>query len=141
MSLHYRIWNLPEQPAYIKLRRVLKHPAMTLPDGTVSTGSDYLINGRVSIGQVIAYTGYGLNEPYEMLEGEWAFQIWYEDTMLVEQTFVTYWPDEAEIQSLGSLLSKKKISHASHSQPAMVSSGLSSSYQNKQTVAKRNWMK
>ena len=74
MSLHYRIWNLPEQPAYIKLRRVLKHPAMTLLYGTVSTGSDYLINDRVSIGPVIAYTGYRLNEPYEMLEGEWTFQ-------------------------------------------------------------------
>ena len=103
MSLQYRIWNLPEQPAYIKLRRVLKHPVMTLPDGTQTTGSDYMINGRVSIGQVIAYTGYGLNEDYEMLEGEWTFQIWYEDKKLVEHTFTTYWPDETEKRQLESM--------------------------------------
>lgn len=103
MSLQYRIWNLPEQPAYIKLRRVLKHPVMTLPDGTQSSGSDYMINGSVSIGQVIAYTGYGLNEDYEMLEGEWTFQIWYEDKKLVEHTFTTYWPDETENRQLESM--------------------------------------
>lgn len=103
MSMQYRIWNLPEQPAYIKLRRVLKHPVMTLPDGTQSSGSDYMINGSVSIGQVIAYTGYGLNEDYEMLEGEWTFQIWYEDKKLVEHTFTTYWPDETENRQIESM--------------------------------------
>ncbi len=103
MSLQYRIWNLPEQPAYIKLRRVLKHPVMTLPDGTQTTGSDYMINGSVSIGQVIAYTGYGLNEDYEMLEGEWTFQIWYEDKKLIEHTFTTYWPEETEKRQLQSM--------------------------------------
>ena len=140
MSLQYRIWNLPEQPAYIKLRRVLKHPVMTLPDGKVSTGSDYMINGHVSIGQVIAYTGYGLNEEYEMLEGEWTFQIWYLDKKLVEQTFVTYWPDEAEIQSLGSLSPPEKIKHIRSPQSAMASLKQSNTNQQKQTAAKRNWM-
>ncbi len=140
MSLQYRIWNLPEQPAYIKLRRVLKHPAMTLPDGKVSTGSDYMINGHVSIGQVIAYTGYGLNEEYEMLEGEWTFQIWYQDKKLVEQTFVTYWPDEAEVQSLGSLSPPVRSKHSNSSQSAMALLKPSNSHQQKQTAAKRNWM-
>ena len=95
MSFQYRIWGLPERPVYIDLRRVLIHPPMTLPDGTVSTGSDYNIKGHVSIGQVIAYTGYGLNEDYEMVEGDWLFQIWFGDALLVEQTFTTYWPEEA----------------------------------------------
>jgi hypothetical protein len=140
MSLQYRIWNLPEQPAYIKLRRVLKHPAMTLPDGKVSTGSDYMINGHVSIGQVIAYTGDGLNEEYEMLEGEWTFQIWYQDKKLVEQTFVTYWPDEAEVQSLGRLSPPGRIKHSNTSQSAMALLKPSNSHQQKQTAAKRNWM-
>lgn len=141
MSLQYRIWNLPEQPAYIKLRRVLKHPAMTLPGGKVSTGSDYMINGHVSIGQVIAYTGYGLNEEYEMLEGEWTIQIWYQDRKLVEQTFVTYWPDEAEVQSLGSLSSAERVKHSSSLRSAMALSKPLNSNQQKQAAAKRNWMK
>ncbi len=96
MSLQYRIWNLPEQPAYIPLRRVLRHPPMTLPDGKVTTGSEYMITGKVNAGQVIAYTGYGLNEPYEMLEGDWTFEIWQGGNKLVEHTFTTYWPDAAE---------------------------------------------
>jgi len=101
MSFQYRIMNLPDKPSYIKLRRVLKHPPMQLPDGTVSTGSDYTIKNKVSIGQVVAYTGYGLNEKYEMLEGDWTFQIWHKDEMLIEQTFSTYLPDEADVQQPG----------------------------------------
>ena len=94
MSLQYRIWNLPERPAYTKLRRVLIHPEMKLPDGSVSTGSDYMITGKVVYGQVIAYTGYGLNEDYEMVEGDWVFQIWYQDKKVIEQKFTTYWPED-----------------------------------------------
>ncbi len=96
MSMQYRIWNLPEQPAYIPLKRVLRHPPMTLPDGRVTTGSEYMITGKVSAGQVIAYTGYGLNEAYEMLEGDWTFEIWQGGNKLVEYTFTTYWPDAAD---------------------------------------------
>jgi hypothetical protein len=100
MSLQYRLWYFPDQPAFIDLRRVLKHPAMTLPDGTVSTGSDYMIKGKVSVNQVIAYTGYGFDEDYELLEGDWIFEIWYGDRKLVEQRFITYLPDAAEITAL-----------------------------------------
>lgn len=94
LAYQYRIWNLPDQPRIIKLRRVLRHPEMRLPDGSVTTGSDYDIKGRVKIGQVIAYDSYGLNEDYEMVEGDWIFQIWYQGKKLVEQKFTTYLPGE-----------------------------------------------
>lgn len=100
MQLQYRIWSLPDQPAYVDLRRVLKHPEMTLPDGSVSTGSDYLIKARVSVNQIIAYTGYGFDEDYEMVEGDWVFEIWHDDTKLIEQKFTTYQTDEDEIEAL-----------------------------------------
>lgn len=109
MYFQYRIWPLPDQPAYVDLRRVLKHPAMTLPDGSVSTGSDYMIKGRVSVNQVIAYTGYGLDEDYELVEGDWVFQIWHKDKKLIEQTFTTYRPNEAEQAELKSLLMKQTL--------------------------------
>ena len=140
MSLQYRIWNFPEQPAYIKLRRVLKHPAMTLPDGKISTGSDYMINGHVSIGQVIAYTGYGLNEKYEMLEGEWRFQIWHQDKKLVEQTFVTYWPDDAEVKRLGRLSPPDKTRALTTPKSADVPLRAVGDNQQKQAAAKRDWI-
>ena len=104
MYLQYRIWPLPDQPAYVDLRRVLKHPEMTLPDGSVSTGSDYTLKGKVSSNQVIAYTGYGLDEDYELVEGDWTFEIWYQDRKLIEQTFTTYRPDEEEVAKLKPIL-------------------------------------
>jgi hypothetical protein len=100
MSLQFRLWYFPDQPAYVDLRRVLKHPEMRLPDGKVSTGSDYMMKGKVSVNQVIAYTGYGFDEEYELLEGEWIFEIWHEDRKLVEQKFITYRPDDEEIAAL-----------------------------------------
>ena len=42
MSLQYRIGNLPIDIHWVELRRVLKHPPMSLPDGSISTGSDYM---------------------------------------------------------------------------------------------------
>ena len=111
MYFQYRIWPLPDQPAWVDLRRVLKHPAMTLPDGSVSTGSDYVMKGkvRVTANQAIAYTGYGLDEDYEMVEGDWVFEIWYQGKKLVEQTFTTYWPDEEEVAALELYLTPRKI--------------------------------
>jgi hypothetical protein len=104
MYLQYRIWPLPAQPAHADLRRVLQHPEMKLPDGSVSTGSDYMIKGKVSSGQVIAYTGYGLDEDYELVEGDWIFQIWYQDKKMIEHKFTTYQPDKEEIAKLEPIL-------------------------------------
>lgn len=105
MYLQYRLWPLPNQPAYVNLRRVLKHPEMKLPDGSVSTGSDFEVKRRVSSNHVIVYTGYGFDEDYELVEGDWVFEIWYQDKKLIEQKFTTYWPDEKEIAKLKPVLS------------------------------------
>ena len=96
-AYRYRILDLPKdvvkRPA-VELRKVLVHPEMTLPDGSTATGSDRVFKGRTSAGQVIGFDGYAFNEDYELVEGEWTFQIWFQGQMLVEQTFTTYWPEE-----------------------------------------------
>lgn len=92
MAYQYRLSNLPGRT--VKLRRVLKHPDFNKPDGTTSSGSDFTINKRLERGEVFAYDAYAFNEDYEMVEGEWVFQIWYKDEKLIEQNFVTYWPKE-----------------------------------------------
>ena len=94
LYLQYRLWYLPERPAYIDLRRVLKHPEMKLPDGSVATGSDYMLKQKVSVNQAIGYTGYGLDEDYELVEGDWVFEIWYQGEKMIEQKFTTYWPEK-----------------------------------------------
>ena len=93
MAYQYRLSNLPGTRT-VKLRRVLKHPEFKLPDGTTSTGSDFMINKKLERGEVFAYDVYAFNEDYEMVEGEWIFQIWFEDKKLIEQTFTTYWPEQ-----------------------------------------------
>ena len=105
MYLQYRIWPLlPAQPAYVDLRRVVKHPKMTLPNGSFSTGSDRLIKGDISSSQVITYTGYGLDEDYELVEGDWVFEIWYQNKMVIEQKFTTHRPEQEELVNLKPLL-------------------------------------
>lgn len=104
MYLQYRIWPLPAQPAYADLRQVVKHPKINLPDGSVSTGFASTIKGRVNSNQVIAYTGYGLDEDYELVEGDWIFEIWYQDKKVIEQTFTTYRADGKEQAKLEPLL-------------------------------------
>jgi hypothetical protein len=91
MAYQYRLSNIPGR--IVKLRRVLQHPAFHLPDGTTSTGSDFTINKKLERGEVFAYDAYAFNEDYEMVEGEWVFQIWYKGNKLVEQRFTTYHPD------------------------------------------------
>lgn len=100
MYFQYKIWPLPNRPAYVDFRRVLKHPEMKLPDGTATTGSDFSVKRKVSSNHVIVYTGYGFDENYELVEGDWIFQIWHQNKKLVEQKFTTYWPDENEIAKL-----------------------------------------
>jgi len=102
--LQYRLWYLPDLPAYIDLRRVLTHPEMKLPDGSVATGSEYMMKQRVSVNQAIGYTGYGLDEDYELVEGDWVFEIWYQGKKMIDHKFTTYWPDEKEIDALTPLL-------------------------------------
>jgi hypothetical protein len=96
-AYRYRLLNFPREEAKkpaIELRKVLIHPEMKLPDGGTSTGHDREFKARASVGQVIGFDGYAFNEDYELVEGDWTFQIWYQDQMLVEQTFTMYWPEE-----------------------------------------------
>ena len=101
-SYRYRIQNMLKEDAVkplAELRRVIIHPLMTLPNGTTSTGSDRIVKERTSAREVIAFHGYSFNEDYEMVEGEWTFQIWYRDKMMVEQKFTTYRPEAEEVSS------------------------------------------
>ena len=98
-SYRYRIQDMLKEDAIkpvAELRRVLIHPPMKLPNGNTSTGSDRIVKERTSARQVIAFHGYGFHEDYELVEGEWTFQVWYRDKMMVEQKFTTYKPANSE---------------------------------------------
>jgi hypothetical protein len=97
LGYQYRLSDLPETGT-VKLRRVLIHPEFRLPDGRVTTGSDYTLTQRVERNEVFAYDIYALNEDYEMVPGDWTFQLWYGDKMLLEQKFTTYWAEEEPVE-------------------------------------------
>ena len=87
-----RIEPLPDRH-FIKLKKVVTHPEMTLPAGSKKTGYQVDETKKVSIGVAFTTSGYSLDEDYELVEGEWTIQYWFEDRMLVEQKFYTYWPE------------------------------------------------
>ncbi len=95
----YRLFNLPadirDKPV-VKLRKVLIHPPMTLPDGSTSTGWDQTFKARVENEQVLGFDGYAFNEDYELVEGDWVFQVWYKDRKLVERKFFAVPPGQKQ---------------------------------------------
>ena len=91
----YRYWlKFPAEFDHVSFKRVLIHPEIVLPDGSKVTRSERKIGKRTTHGIVTSIDAYALSEDYELVEGEWNFQIWYGDEMLVEQRFITYWPTE-----------------------------------------------
>ena len=106
-AYQYRL-TLPDDKLRVKLKRVVIHPEMTMPNGTRSSGSTRIIKERVSNGEVFALDGYAFNEKYEMVEGDWTFQIWYRDQMLVEQKFTAYWPAQPETGLSSKTISTEK---------------------------------
>lgn len=85
-AYQYRLPVTTDKP-WADLERVLQHPPMRLPDGTLSTGSRRMIRKRVSAGEVFGLDGYALIEAYELVPGEWRFQLWESGVLRVEQTF------------------------------------------------------
>ena len=102
-AYRFRLLDLPKEEVIkptVNIRKVLIHPKMTLPDGSTSTGWDRVVRARTSISQVIAFDGYVFNEDYELVEGDWIFQIWFKDKKLVEQKFKTYHSDKNTIKTV-----------------------------------------
>ncbi len=73
----------------IELREVVVHPRMTKPGQKASTGYETKLPLIIRSGELTDYTGYSLNHDFEMVAGEWRFELWYEDKKLLEQKFKT----------------------------------------------------
>lgn len=98
----YRYWlKLPPEQSRPELRRLLIHPEMVLPDGSRVSRSERRFRKKATQGIVTAIDAYALSEEYELVEGDWIFQLWYQGELLVEAKFTTYWSEaEKERQHL-----------------------------------------
>jgi hypothetical protein len=98
----YQYWlRLPPDEGKPVLKRVLIHPEMTLPDGSKVSRSERKFRKRATHGIVTAIDAYALSDDYELVEGDWVFQLWYQDKMLVEAKFTTYWSEEERVSDQG----------------------------------------
>lgn len=86
-----RIEPLPDRQS-IEVKKVVRHPEMILPDGSRKSAYEVDEIKKVSSGVALMTAGYSLDEDYELVQGEWIFQYWFENKLLVEQKFVTYVP-------------------------------------------------
>lgn len=93
----YRYWlKLAPDEERPELTRVLIHPEMALPDGSTVTRSERTFTKSATHGIVTAIDAYALSEQYELVAGDWIFQILWDGKVLAEQRFTTCQPTGAD---------------------------------------------
>jgi len=70
------------------------HPEIKRGNGSVATSYSYPILLDVKDGVIENQAGYSLDHGYELVAGEWTFELWYYKQKIVSQTFFTYFPDK-----------------------------------------------
>jgi hypothetical protein len=77
----------------ITLRKVVTHPLIRKPDGSVETSYEREIKTTVrSDGTVAGFQGFGFDHPYELVAGKWTIEVWFEGQQLAAKTFTVTRP-------------------------------------------------
>jgi len=84
-----------ESKRSVQLKLVVSHPKITRPNGSTSTGYSYPLVFDVEEGVIENESGYSIDHEFEMVEGEWKFEYWYNNDKLLSQTFNTYMKQDA----------------------------------------------
>ncbi|MCP4132512.1 MAG: DUF3859 domain-containing protein [bacterium] len=92
MYLSFIIYNLPEGNMVDGFKAVTIHPPLTDENGETSayhSENFYLEKlNNCTISHEEQYWTFSNKYPYEMVPGEWTFQIWYKNRLLVEKKFI-----------------------------------------------------
>lgn len=88
----FRIRGFPRDEVTANLDLAVIHPEIVRPNGTHVSGYRYPVTMEVIGGKIETQTGYKFDREYEMVAGQWTFQYWRGDTLLLEQTFNVYDP-------------------------------------------------
>jgi hypothetical protein len=86
----YEIDNVPGPDGEVELTKIVRHPVITKPDGTTSTGFTFIEKQDVKGGRVVAITGYGLDHDYELVAGDWEFEMQYGGVTVCKQKFTVF---------------------------------------------------
>ena len=93
-GFRFRIDGMNKNVGVIPLQLIVEHPKMNRPDGSTSTGYSYQVDLKLKDGKVEDKTGYRLNEPFELVEGDWRFVYKFMNKVLMEQKFTTFLPEK-----------------------------------------------
>ncbi|NOZ51964.1 MAG: DUF3859 domain-containing protein [Gammaproteobacteria bacterium] len=78
------------------------HPKIKRNNGSIATHYSYPILLSINNGVIENQTGYSMDHEYEVVEGEWTFELWYYKQKILSQTFYTYFPDNDANNKQGS---------------------------------------
>lgn len=84
----FRIEGFENKEA-VQLKLVVSHPEITRPNGSTSKGYSYPVLLEVDNGVIDNHSGYSIDHEYEMVEGDWTFEYWYNDQKLLSHSFKT----------------------------------------------------
>ena len=84
----FRIEGFENKEA-VQLKLVVSHPEITRPNGSTSKGYSYPVLLEVNNGIIDNHSGYSIDHEYEMVEGDWTFEYWYNDQKLLSHSFKT----------------------------------------------------
>lgn len=73
----------------VQMKLVVAHPVMQRPNGSTSNGYSYPVLLEVSNGIIENQSGYSLDHEYELVEGDWTFEYWYNSQKLLSKSFKT----------------------------------------------------
>ena len=88
----FRISGFGKKEA-VQLKLVVSHPEIKRPNGSVSRGYSYPVLLAVKDGVIENQSGYSIDHEYEMVEGDWTFEYWYNNEKLLSHSFKTVKPE------------------------------------------------
>jgi hypothetical protein len=86
-GMAYEISSVPGPDRTIDVTKIARHPRITKPDGTAADGFTYVEKQNVQGGKVEGFTGYGFDHDYELVTGDWEFEIQYGGQTMAKQKF------------------------------------------------------
>ena len=90
-GLEYQINTQPSgRPIDITTIIRFPEPGIVQPRGRTYLRSKE--TSRINIGEAHLH-GYGFDETWELVSGEWVFEVWYRKALLISKTFNVYVPD------------------------------------------------
>lgn len=91
----FHITGFPKDQVAAELTLKVSHPPMTRPDGSRRDSYSYPIPISIWNGEFSDKTGYKFDKNFEMVAGEWKFEYWYKDNLLLSQSFQAVTANEA----------------------------------------------